>query len=429
MKLEGKAAFAPETLALVCFELLLLLAGMWVETHKVFTGLQRILDSSGVLITDYMDVGGVGAALVNAAITGLIGVAILCFLGIRPAGIHVAAIMTMTGFALFGKNPLNVTPIILGGLLNATASRKPLKDVVVTTLFATSLAPAITHIVHDVGLGWHVGILVGVMVGFIIPSIASSLYHCHNGTNLYNVGFAAGILGAVVYAIIVRWFGKHNHVPRWSTEWSTHLGISVTLLFAAVTLLGAVMIGRQNLKKYIMILKSSGKAPCDFVQVAGWPATLLNIGLVGTVGCIYVFLTGGPFNGPTIGGLFTMAGFAAFGKHPRNIIPIMFGVFLGCKLFGISPNEPGPILAALFGTALAPIAGLFGPVAGILAGILHVAVVLNVGGVHGGLNLYNNGFAAGLVATIFWGVWPLLAEVACTAYRGLTMLVGGDVLE
>lgn len=189
------------------------------------------------------------------------------------------------------------------------------------------------------------------------------------------------------------------------------------------------MIGTQNLKKYAVTLKSSGKAPCDFVQVAGWPATLLNIGLVGTVGCIYVFLTGGPFNGPTIGGLFTMAGFAAFGKHPRNIIPIMFGVFLGCNLFGISPNEPGPILAALFGTALAPIAGLFGPVAGILAGILHVAVVLNVGGVHGGLNLYNNGFAAGLVATIFWGVWPLLAEVACIAYRGFTMLVGRDVLE
>lgn len=118
-----------------------------------------------------MSIGGVGAALINAALTGLIGILVLGSLGIRPAGVHVAAVMTMTGFALFGKNPLNVTPIIIGGLLYAAATRKPAREIAVTILFATSLAPAVTHIVHDFGVGWYVGILVGVMVGFIIPSM------------------------------------------------------------------------------------------------------------------------------------------------------------------------------------------------------------------------------------------------------------------
>ena len=57
-----------------------------------------------------------------------------------------------------------------------------------------------------------------------------------------------------------------------------------------------------------------------------------------------------------------------------------------------------PILALLFSTTLAPIAGEFGVFVGLLAGFLHSSVALNVGIVYGGMNLYNNGFAGGIVA-------------------------------
>lgn len=33
-----------------------------------------------------------------------------------------------------------------------------------------------------------------------------------------------------------------------------------------------------------------------------------------------------------------------------------------------------------------------------IAGALHIAIVMNIGVVHGGINLYNNGFSGGLVA-------------------------------
>ncbi|MFM7441462.1 MAG: DUF1576 domain-containing protein [Snowella sp.] len=59
----------------------------------------------------------------------------------------------------------------------------------------------------------------------------------------------------------------------------------------------------------------------------------------------------------------------------------------------------GFLLAALFGTTLAPIAGKYGWSWGIIAGFLHCSAAQSEGVLHGGLNLYNNGFAAGIVAT------------------------------
>ena len=70
------------------------------------------------------------------------------------------------------------------------------------------------------------------------------------------------------------------------------------------------------------------------------------------------------------------------------------------------------MLAALFGTTLAPIAGRFGWAWGLVAGFVHSSVAQTVGQLHGGLVLYNNGFAAGLVASI---LAPLI--IALTAAR------------
>ena len=58
----------------------------------------------------------------------------------------------------------------------------------------------------------------------------------------------------------------------------------------------------------------------------------------------------------------------------------------------------------MFGTTLAPIAGRFGWHWGIVAGFLHSSAARSVGSVHGGLNLYNNGFAAGIVAAVLAAV-------------------------
>ena len=73
-------------------------------------------------------------------------------------------------------------------------------------------------------------------------------------------------------------------------------------------------------------------------------------------------------------------------------------------------NEPAPLMTLILSTTLAPIAGEFGILAGILAGFLHSSVALNVGVVYSGINLYNNGFAGGLVALFLVPVIEALIE-------------------
>ncbi len=60
-------------------------------------------------------------------------------------------------------------------------------------------------------------------------------------------------------------------------------------------------------------------------------------------------------------------------------------------------------MAALFCTTLAPLAGRFGFFVGVLAGAVHLPMVMHVGSLHGFMNLYNNGFAGGLVMLIIVG--------------------------
>ncbi len=67
-------------------------------------------------------------------------------------------------------------------------------------------------------------------------------------------------------------------------------------------------------------------------------------------------------------------------------------------------STPAAQLALLFGTTLAPVSGTYGPLAGILAGFIHSSVVLYAGAGYSGVNLYNNGFAGGLVAIVMHSV-------------------------
>ena len=92
----------------------------------------------------------------------------------------------------------------------------------------------------------------------------------------------------------------------------------------------------------------------------------------------------------------------------KNVPPIIIGVYLGSMLKVWNIHDPSVQLAALFGTCLAPIAGQYGWKFGIIAGFLHSSMVLSIGTFHGGLNLYNNGFSAGLVALI---LIPLIESI------------------
>ena len=143
-----------------------------------------------------------------------------------------------------------------------------------------------------------------------------------------------------------------------------------------------------------------GQSPTDFIAIAGFGPTLANMGLWRDRDGLRALAVGGELNGPVIGAIFTIVGFAAFGKHPRNIVPIMIGVFIG-SLPPWGRRAGDPARGAVRHDAGADRRALRLAL-GIVAGFIHSSAALTVGTVHAGLNLYNNGFAAGIVASIPW---------------------------
>lgn len=379
---------------------LLLIIGLAMQDlNELFSGLMKIFLSPGILVSDYMVIGGVGPAIVNAAIVALIGFVLTIINDVPMNGLSVATIFTMFGFGLFGKNIWSIIPIIIGAYSYSKLRGKKFKDVIYAALFGTALAPLVTQAAFGFNMGIPGGCVMGIIAGLIIPPLATQLVKLHQGYNLYNIGFTAGITGMIIMSILKGYGYKSEAVNIWGSEFDYLLRPIVIIIFLSMILAGFIL-AASSLKDYKKILRPSVPSYYDFVREAGFGNTLINMGLVGLTGIIYIELVNGNYNGPTLGGLFTLIGFAAYGKHPLNIIPIMAGVWLGTAFSTFEPNAPGPLLAALFGTTLAPLSGRFGPLVGILAGFIHLSFVTSVGGLHGAMNLYNNGFAGGLVATI-----------------------------
>jgi len=378
--------------------------GFLVDTPGgIARGLVAILTTRDTLLTDYFGVGGIGAGCVNAGLLTLVSCAIYRRAGARLTGSAVACLFLVLGFALFGKNLLNVWFIVAGVYLYARFAGEPFANHLNTAFFGVALAPIFSEILFSTTIPTAVSLPLAVAtslaIGFVLPPVAAQVFKAHMGFSLYNMGFTAGLVGTLVVAMYKSYGFVPDPVFIWTSGNNALLGTFLAVVFAGMIAAG-FRCDRHLWTGLRTIVGLAGQSPTDFIAKAGFGAALANMGLCGFVGMAYVFAVGGPLNGPVIGAIFTIVGFAAFGKHPRNLVPIMAGVFLGTLLKPVDPAGSSLLLAALFGTTLAPIAGRFGWHWGIVAGVLHASAAQTVGPLHAGLNLYNNGFAAGIVATI-----------------------------
>lgn len=382
---------------------MLILAFIVDTPTNILHGLYDIAISTDILLTDYIVVGGIGAAIVNSSILTLINIYIIHKLKLRINGVLIAAVYTVMGFSYFGKSLLNVWPLYLGGYLYVKYQKLDIRNVILVIMFSTSLAPLVSQVAFGMNLpimvGLPLGILFGAFCGFVVTPLAAHLLKVHDGYNLYNIGFTAGILGTVIAALL-RGFGVVIG-PKKVLSFEYHNFLMISLIACSLFLIViGYLLNDKSFKNYGKILKMSGRVVSDFTSIDGYGITYINMGIMGILSIIFVILLGGTINGPVVGGILTIVGFAAFGKHPKNTIPIFIGVFIGGIVNIWDLNSTAVIISGLFGTTLAPIAGAHGPIVGILAGFIHSFVVMNVGVLHGGMNLYNNGFAGGIVAGV-----------------------------
>ena len=177
-----------------------------------------------------------------------------------------------------------------------------------------------------------------------------------------------------------------------------------TIYFLILIILGYEH-NNKSFEGYGKLMSYSGKLITDYTRLSGFPVTMVNMGVTGLIALAYVILMDGSFNGPTIAALLTLVGFSSCGNHPRNTISILIGVAVASKLVNINMTSTAIVISGLFGTTLAPIVGDFGLVCGFFLGPLHLALVSNIGSLHSGLNLYNNGLSGGIIAML---VVPIL---------------------
>lgn len=389
---------------LLIYALSFIAFGFLMDTPgNIYKGLYSIMISPDILITDYIEVGGIGACFVNSGIVTLASIVILYFMKLEINGRAIIAVFLMSGFALFGKNIFNVWLIVFGVFLYSKLKKEKFRDYIYTALLGTSMAPTITEILLFIDQPFWIRIIltliIGTLIGFVLPPVTAHVMQFHQGYNLYNVGFAAGIIGTIIVSLSISYGYNIRSYLLWSTKYDIEIGVFLCILFTVFILYGFIINGK-SLHGIGNILKSSGKLSCDYVEMEGFGASLINMGMNGFISMGFILALGGPLNGPTTGGILTIVGFGAYGKHVRNMTPIFIGVLLGIftKIWGMS--DPRLLMVALFGTALAPIAGEFGWKYGVLAGFINSSVVLSVGILHGGMNLYNTGFSSGIVAAI-----------------------------
>ena len=404
------AEYMPYKVMAVVSTVFLVLAFVMDHPNDVFGGFMRIIQSRSILFTDYVAIGGIGAALLNVSIVGFVTVISFIIKGIKPCGANIMAFWLTIGFSFFGKNVFNMIPLTFGVWLYAKFRKSSFAEHYIAALLVATLSPAISEIaflgMFNRVLEIIVGILLGFLIGFIFPIMSYLSIRMHSGFNLYNMGFAGGLI-AMIIASIMKNMGlnivRGNH---WSTGNNFFFAVLLYsfsgLMFIAELLsdLAAkktIQMIKRDIKEFVKIHEHSGKLSTDFYNLHG-KSVYVNMAVLCSFATTVVLVLGADLNGPTIAGILTMTGFGSFGKHIKNVAPVVAGAIAAVYLNRWEPAAPPNILAILFSSGLAPIAGAFGPVWGIIAGFLHVNIAGFIGDINGGLNLYNNGFAASFVA-------------------------------
>jgi len=281
-------------------------------------------------------------------------------------------------------------------------------------MFSTAIAPLITHVLFYYPVmgeeavlslrGVVLALVIGAVFGCCLPAVCAHSPGFHKGYDLYNAGPAAGFLCFLIYAVLHKTLGVEAPAITADLGEGNRAFVNSFCLaaFGLCAALGLLMNG--GLGDYRKLFFDSGYQS-DFTAKYSAGANVLNVGVYGLFILAYYNLIGASFTGPTMGAIFCMLCCCCMGATPRNVLPIMVGYGLmgllnrlGVVAFPV--NGQALVVGLCFASGLAPVAGEFGPVAGIAAAMLHYAIVTSVPAIHGGFNLYNGGFTAGIVCFI-----------------------------
>lgn len=394
-----KKSFYLPILALI----MIILAFIFNTPKEIFVGYKNILLSSSILTTDYIAIGTLGGALVNAASILILNLVILKLLNLRMSGLIYAALYMILGFSFFGKNILNSLPIYIGIYLYAFINKIPVKNLVISLLFSSGISPLVSYLIFGFDLAYYIsiplGIGAGIVAGLMVPAISSHTIKFHQGYNLFNVGFSLGIISLAFNGVLRAFNLRASEISILSNDHNLFLYLFVAIL-ALVLLIAGIILNPKSFKMIPDLYKRSGRLVSDYIRDYGVSIVMINQASLLTFEILICLIFKIKLNGAIFGTILAVSGFAGAGLHLKNTSFVMLGAILMCLITKTNITSTSIIIGILFSAGVAPIAGRYGIVAGIIAGMLHIAILPLCRSFQGGYDLYNNGFCAGFVACI-----------------------------
>ncbi len=383
--------------------ILLFILSLIVEPIKtLIPGYIDILTSKSILITDYLAIGGLNSTLLNVFTTLSLNFLLVKILKLRITGPIFAGIMLLTGYSFFGINTINFIPIYLGIFVYSKIKKIEYRALIISIIFSCGIAGLISFIYFGLNISLLIsiplGILTGVLLGMIIPAIASHVIIFHSGYNLYNLGFTLGLISMIAFALFKAFGIDVSPLDITSTKYHIHLLVGLFVISIFFIVVG--LLNKETIPNYKKLLKRSGRLVQDFIRDYTIDAVCLNIGINLLFCILLVEILNIEITGPLISGIFAIVGFSAMGKHIKNIIPVILGSLIAIFVTHVDINNVSVQIGIFFVTALSPLSGRYGIIIGLIAGFLHIIIAPLVSGFQGPFNLYLNGLIGGFIAAV-----------------------------
>ncbi len=294
----------------------------------------------------------------------------ISFLKMNMSGLVFAGIMTIAGFSFFGKNIFNTIPIYVGIYLFTRLQKLDFKSFMIVVLFSTGISPIVSFMIFGIvrGRSGSRSLPLGIMQSvfqLVLSSVWTRGLCCRRWAPIPSVSTKA----TTSTTSASRWA-----FSLWGFRRCLEALMLLTVLLSIIFILIAYINDAQVHRKHLMLMRSTGRLVSDFIRDYGRSVSLLNVGITGILCAAVLTVLQFEINGPVRGAILTVMGFGAFGKHPRNTIPVMVGAYLAVMLTDHTFHGIGMMIAVLFVSAVSFIAGRYGVLADALAGFIHVVI-------------------------------------------------------
>jgi len=391
------------------------------DRSDMVSGLWRIMSQPGKISTNNFALGGYAGTFLNMGLVGFCFVALFVLLKAKANNVSTLAFLLTVGFSSWGITVLNIWPTILGVVIYSLVRKEKLGANINAMMFSTGIAPLITDLLvrypnaEAVGFnlpGLLLTLVVGFLIGFLLPAGLGHAPNVHKGFDLYSaavpVCFFAFFLNATLYKTMGIALPAAPGADTLQVASQSTVNLFCLIVFGACVA-GALAMGCKP-GDYLALLKAENHVG-NISGTLGTPVFLMNVGIYGLFILAYYNLIGASFNGVTFGIVFCMLCTCNSGSHPGNVWPIMLGYVVAATVsgwlsalaggdFSLAINAQAIAIGLCFANGLSPITSKYGWFWGMVSAIMHYLLVTSVPNMHGGFCLYNGGFTAAVICLI-----------------------------